>query len=126
MLGLRLADIDRFAPELHNPEIMEHSGSGDVTYKNYRMIAATAVRAGIIDKAGMNDFLKRVSMPGFAPTQGHIPSGVPYVGHAVDAMHGGEIKRVMFVCKASLFLNRLTELWDGVSFVLEKNPAIDP
>jgi hypothetical protein len=24
--------------------------------------------------------------------------------------------------KASLFLNRLTELYDGVSFVLERNP----
>jgi hypothetical protein len=34
-------------------------------------------------------------------------------------MHRGELQRAMFVCKASLFLNRLTELYDGVSFVLE-------
>ena len=31
----------------------------------------------------------------------------------------GEIKRAMFICKASLFLNRLTTLYDGVSFIIE-------
>ena len=35
----------------------------------------------------------------------------------------GEIRRVMVLAKASLFLSRLTELYDGVSFVLEANPA---
>ena len=118
-LGLTMADVDRFAPELHNPEIMEHSGSGDVAHKNYRMIAATAVLAGEIDKAGMSAFIERVGMTGFAPTQGHIPSGVPYVGHALAGMQAGELSRVMFLCKASLFLNRLTGLFDGVSFLLE-------
>jgi len=120
-LGLNLSDIDRFAPELHNPEIMEFAGSGDVVHKNYRMIAATAVRAGLIDKADMNAFIERVGMVGFAPTQGHIPSALPYLGHAMRAMAAGEIRRVMFLCKASLFLNRLTSLYDGVSFVVEAN-----
>jgi hypothetical protein len=118
-LDIDITDIDRFAPELHNPEIMEHSGSGDVVHKNYRMIAATAVVCGAIEKAQMNDFVERVGMTGFAPTQGHIPSGVPYIGHAAAAMRRGELSRVMFLCKASLFLNRLTALYDGVSFVLE-------
>ncbi len=118
-LGLTMADVDRFAPELHNPEIMEFSGSGDVAHKNYRMIAATAVLAGEIDKAGMRAFTERIGMTGFAPTQGHIPSGVPYVGHALAAMQAGELSRAMFLCKASLFLNRLTSLFDGVSFLLE-------
>ena len=122
-LGLNMADVDRFAPELHNPEIMEHSGSGDVAHKNYRMIAATAVLAGEIDKAGMNAFTERVGMTGFAPTQGHIPSGMPYLGHALAAMQAGQLSRVMFLCKASLFLNRLTELFDGVSFLLESQQA---
>ena len=31
----------------------------------------------------------------------------------------------MIVAKASLFLNRLTELYDGVSFVLERNPGLE-
>lgn len=120
-LGLPLTAIDRFAPELHNPEIMEHAGSGDVAHKNYRMIAAMAVRAGAIEKKDMQDFIERVGMPGFAPTQGHIPSGVAFIGHALEAMRHGEIRRAMILSKASLFLNRLTELYDGVSFVLEAN-----
>jgi betaine reductase len=121
-LGLKMTDIDKYAPELHNPEIMEHSGSGDVAHKNYRMIAAMAVRAGAIEKAGMQAFIDRIGMPGFAPTQGHIPSGVAYIGHALDALQRGRLQRVMILSKASLFLNRLTGLYDGVSFVLEANP----
>jgi hypothetical protein len=119
-LGLTMSDVDRYAPELHNPEIMEHAGSGDVAHKNYRMIAATAVRTGLIGKADMDGFIDKIGMTGFAPTQGHIPSGVPYLGHAAAAMERGEINRVLFVCKASLFLNRMTSLYDGVSFLLER------
>jgi betaine reductase len=121
-LDLTMGDVDRYAPELHNPEIMQHSGSGDVVHKNYRMIAAMAVLAGAIEKADMSAFIERVGMPGFAPTQGHIPSGVPYIGHAAAAMQRGELSRVMVLAKASLFLNRLTELYDGVSFLLEAQP----
>jgi len=60
-------------------------------------------------------------MPGFAPTQGHIPSGVPFLAHAADMMAQGKLNRVMIVGKGSLFLGRLTNLFDGVSFILEKN-----
>jgi len=118
-LGLSMLDIDRYAPELHNAELMEYAGSGDVAHKNYRMIAATAVLAGAIERSAMPAFIERVGMTGFAPPQGHIPSGVPYLGHAMLAMARGEIKRAMFICKASLFLNRLTTLYDGVSFIIE-------
>jgi betaine reductase len=118
-LGLQIGDVDRFAPELHNRELMEYSGSGDVAHKNYRMIAAMAVRAGVITRAEMGAFIERVGMPGFAPPQGHIPSGVPYLGHSMQAMARGELHRVMVICKASLFLNRVTSLYDGVSFVVE-------
>ena len=122
-LGLEIPDVDRFAPELHNPEIMEHAGSGDVARKNYRTIAAMAVMAGQLEKREMKDFVARVGMPGFAPTQGHIPSAVPYLGHAADAIRRGDIRRAMFIGKASLFLGRCTDLFDGVSFLLEPNPA---
>ena len=122
-LGLALTDIDRFAPELQNPEIMEFAGSGDVAKKNYRKIAAMAVMTGLIEKKDMSDWIERVGMVGFAPTQGHIPSAVPYLGHAIEAMKKGEIKRAMFLARASIFLNRCTNLLDGVSFVLEKNPG---
>jgi betaine reductase len=120
-LGLRFADVDRFAPELHNPEIMELAGSGDVAHKNYRAIAALAVLAGQLEKREMDAFVERVGMPGFAPTQGHVPSGVAYLGHAGEALRRRELRRVHVVSKASLFLGRCTELYDGVSFLLEEN-----
>ncbi len=121
-LGLRVTDVDRFAPELHNPEIMEFAGSGDVAYKNYRNIAAMAVLAGQVERSEMERFVSRIAMPGFAPTQGHIPSAVAYLGHAVRALRRGEARRILFLAKASLFLNRITDLYDGVSFLLEANP----
>jgi len=122
-LGLKLTDIDRFAPELQNPEITEFAGSGDVTKKNYRKIAAMAVLAGQLGKEEMEAWISRVGMVGFAPTQGHIPSAVPYLGHAMAAMEHGEIKRAMFLARASIFLNRCTSLLDGVSFIVEQNPG---
>lgn len=125
-LGLKMTDIDKYAPELHNPEIMEHAGSGDVAHKNYRMIAAMAVRAGVIQRSEMQAFIDRIGMVGFAPTQGHIPSGVAYIGHAMREFGQGRMDRVMILSKASLFLNRITELYDGVSFVLETNPGARP
>ncbi|HCL79979.1 MAG TPA: glycine reductase, partial [Synergistaceae bacterium] len=62
-------------------------------------------------------------LPGFAHTQGHIPSGVPYVGHACDALRAGSMKRAMIIGKGSLFLARLTNLADGASFLLEPPSA---
>jgi betaine reductase len=123
-LGLKCTDIDRYAAELQNPEIMEFAGSGDVASKNYRKIAAMAVRAGQLEQSEMNVWIERIGMPGFAPTQGHIPSAIPYIGHAMEAMGRGEIKRAMFLSRASLFLGRCTNLLDGVSFILERNPDL--
>ena len=60
-------------------------------------------------------------MPGFAPTQGHIPSGVPSIGHCRDMMLEGRLQKAMIVGKGSLFLGRMTNLFDGVSIVMEKN-----
>ena len=123
-LGLTFHDIDKFATELQNPEIMEYAGSGDVTAKNYRKIAAMAVMARQLDRHEMSNWIHKVGMVGFAPTQGHIPSAVPFIGHAVKEMDQGTINRVMFLSRASLFLNRCTNLIDGVSFILEKNPGL--
>ena len=35
----------------------------------------------------------------------------------------GKIERAMIVGKGSLFLGRMTNLFDGVSIVIEKNPG---
>ncbi|HSE86179.1 MAG TPA: DUF5940 domain-containing protein, partial [Candidatus Binatia bacterium] len=39
-LGMKLTDVDRYAVELHNPEITVPSGSGDVPRTNYLTLAA--------------------------------------------------------------------------------------
>ena len=120
-LGLRFQDVDKYATELHNPELTEPSGSGNVPLLNYRLIAALATLSEEISKSEMPRFVETHGMPGFSPTQGHIASAVPFLGHAVDRLVAGEMERVMFLAKGSLFLGRMTQLSDGLSFVLERN-----
>lgn len=117
--GMRMVDVDRYAVEMHNPEITEPGDSGDVPRTNYRTLAAMAVFRKEIAREEMDAFAARHGMPGFAPTQGHIPAGVPYLGHAHAAMRRGDLHRAMIVAKGSLFLGRMTQLVDGVSFVVE-------
>jgi glycine/sarcosine/betaine reductase complex component C subunit beta len=117
--GLRFADVDKYAAELQNSEITLPAGAGDVAEANAKMIAALAVIKGQLDRTAIMDFVGRHGVIGFAPTQGHIPSGVPFVGHAVDAIASGAIQRAMIIGKGSLFLARLTNLADGASFLLE-------
>lgn len=118
--GLGFADVDKYAPELHNPEITLPAGAGNVPEANYKMIAALGVMKGQIEKSAMTDFIKKHGMMGFAHTQGHIPSGVPFIGHAADAISAGTMNRAMIIGKGSLFLARLTNLADGISFLIEK------
>lgn len=121
--GLKVTDIDKFAPELQNPDITTPAGAGNVPEANYKMIAALAVKRGDIERTGINDFVKEHGLIGWAPTQGHIPSGVPYIGPLRDDILSGKVTRGMIIGKGSLFLGRMTNLFDGVSFVVEKNPG---
>ena len=120
--GYRLTDVDRYATEMHNPEVTLPAGSGNTPYTNYKIMAAMAAMEKEIDPRAIEDFVKEKGMPGFSPTQGHVPAAVPFVGHALEAMRRGEIKSVLFVAKGSLFLGRMSQLSDGMSFLLEKNP----
>ena len=95
------------------------AGAGNVPEANYKMIAALSVMKGQIERADIPKFVAERGMPGFVPTQGHIPSGVPYIGHALEALKAGTIKRAMIIGKGSLFLGRLTNLADGASFIME-------
>jgi betaine reductase len=122
--GLRLSDVDRYAVELHNPDITEPAGSGDVPHRNYQMIAALAAQQGEIDRAGIGRFIEMHGMPGFSPTQGHIASAVAYLPHAIAGLTGGTLRRVQFVAKGSLFLGRMTNMADGASVLLERNEAL--
>lgn len=120
-VGLKITDVDKYSVEMQNPEITEPAGAGDVPLANYKMIAALGAKRGDIEKTAMNSFIANHGMPGFAPTQGHIPSGVPFVGAARELMIEGKIQRAMIVGKGSLFLGRMTNQFDGVSIIMEKN-----
>ena len=120
-LGLKLTDVDKYAPELHNAEITLPAGAGNVPEANFKMIAALSVMKGQLKREEIPQFVAEHGIPGFVHTQGHIPSGVPYMGHARDAIKAGSIKRAMIIGKGSLFLGRMTNLFDGVSFVVRKN-----
>ena len=123
-LGLGFRDIDKYATELHNPEVTLPSGSGDVPKLNYRMIAALAVKSGQVNQEDMLAFVQAHGMPGYAPTQGHIASAVPFLGHAVRGLRDGSMQSAMFLAKGSLFLGRMTQMSDGMSFILERNPGL--
>ncbi len=118
---LTFTDIDKYSVEMHNHEITVPAGAGNVPEANYKMIGALAVMKKQLERKDLMDFVKKHGMPGFAVTQGHIPSGVPFVGHAIKMMKNDEINRAMIIGKGSLFLGRMTNLFDGVSFVMEKN-----
>lgn len=119
--GLGILDIDKYSPEMQNPDITKPAGAGDVPEANYKMIAALGVKKGEIARADIAKFVKEHGMTGWAPTQGHIPSGVPYLGPVRDEVLAGETKRAMIIGKGSLFLGRMTNLFDGVSFVVQAN-----
>ena len=118
-LGLKLTDVDKYAPELHNAEITLPAGAGNVPEANYKMIGALSVMKGQIKREDIPKFVEEHGLPGFVHTQGHIPSGVPYLGHARDDIKAGKINRAMIIGKGSLFLGRLTNLADGASFLVE-------
>jgi betaine reductase len=120
-VGMKMTDIDKYATEMHNPEITLPAGSGDTPSINYKTMAALAALNKQIDRTEIEKFVKERGMPGFSPTQGHVPSAVPFLGHALEAMKKGNMKRAMFVAKGSLFLGRMSQLSDGISFLLEAN-----
>jgi betaine reductase len=122
-LGLRITDVDEYAAELHNPDITEPEGSGNIPERNYRLIAALGARRGLFSATEMEAFVEQRGIPGFAPTQGHIASAFSYVGHAREALTVGSARRVMLLAKGSLFLGRMCEQSDGMSVLLERNTA---
>jgi glycine/sarcosine/betaine reductase complex component C subunit beta len=118
-LGRGILDVDRYATELHDPEITEPAGAGNVPSRNYRLIGALAVRRGELPRAELDGFERSHGLPGFSPTQGHVASAVPWLPHGLAALRDGEIGSTMLLAKGSLFLGRMTELADGMSILLE-------
>jgi glycine/sarcosine/betaine reductase complex component C subunit beta len=123
-LGRGILDVDRYATELHDPEITEPAGAGNVPSRNYKLIGALAVRRGELAREDLDGFEREHGLPGYSPTQGHVASAIPYLPHALTALRAGEIGSAMLVAKGSLFLGRMTELADGLSLILE--PGKEP
>lgn len=121
--GLTVTDVDKYSVEMQNPDITKPAGAGDVPEANYKMIAAMGVKRKEIDRKDMMNFVKSHGMPGWAPTQGHIPSGVPYLGFVKEDLTTGNMQRAMIVGKGSLFLARMTNQFDGASVIIERNPG---
>ncbi|MEA3423360.1 MAG: glycine/sarcosine/betaine reductase complex component C subunit beta [Bacillota bacterium] len=121
--NLKVTDVDKYSVEMQNPDITKPAGAGDVPESNYKMIGAMGVKRGDIDRKELPAFVKKHGLPGWAPTQGHIPSGVPYLGFAIDDLTKGSCNRTMIVGKGSLFLGRMTNLFDGASIIIERNPG---
>lgn len=121
-LGLPLTAVDDYATELHDPEVTETAGSGNVPDRNYRTIAALAMRRGDIAREDLDAFVRERGMPGFAPTQGHLASALCYLPHALRRIATGAAGRAMLIAKGSLFLGRMCQLSDGMSVLVERNP----
>ena len=119
--NLTVKDVDKYSAEMQNPDITKPAGAGDVPNANFKMIGALGVMKKQLEKTEINDFIENHGMEGWAPTQGHIPSGVPYLGFCREDLTSGDLNRAMIIGKGSLFLGRMTNLFDGVSIVLERN-----
>jgi glycine/sarcosine/betaine reductase complex component C subunit beta len=118
-LGRKIVDVERIATELHDPEITEPAGAGNVPQRNYKLMGALAVKRGELAREELDAFERMHGLPGFSPTQGHVASAVPWLPHALEALRGGELSSTMLVAKGSLFLGRMTELADGMSILIE-------
>ena len=118
--GLKVTDIDKFSPEMQNPDITKPAGAGDVPLANYKMIAALAVKRGDIAEGRSGQVHRRArphrlgSHPGPHPLRRALHRLCPG-GSSWPA----SINRVMIIGKGSLFLGRMTNLFDGVSFVIQ-------
>ncbi|MBI9031420.1 ketoacyl-ACP synthase III family protein [bacterium] len=123
-IGKKIPDINKFCAEMQIPEMTVPAGAGDVPTQNIKMIAALAVKSGQLERSAMPKFVEEHGYQGFAPTQGHIPSGVPIIGHGREHILAGNYENFMVIGKGSLFLGRMTNLFDGISIVIEKNPGL--
>ena len=117
-VGLKVTDIDLFGTEMHNPELTEPQGSGNVPLRNYRMIAALAAKSHHIASDEVTTFLEERCVAGFAPTQGHLASAICLLPYGIELLDGNT-SRFLLAAKGSLFLGKMSELSDGMSVVIE-------
>src|ERR671922_89296 len=62
-LGRGILDVDRYATELHDPDITEPAGAGNVPSRNYRLIGALAVKRGELPRERLDGFEHERGLP---------------------------------------------------------------
>jgi len=105
-LGRGILDVDRYATELHDPEITEPAGAGNVPSRNYRLIGALAVKRGELPRDELDGFdldiannakllreLERVDRERAARGDGPAPRSARYMCVAAYVGNAGEIFR---------------------------------
>ena len=118
-----MTPVDDFANDHHVPELTGPQASGNVAERNYKAIVALAVRQEEIERSEIDVFVAERGMAAHSPTQGHIASALCYLPHACQRLReDGGAERVLMMAKGSLFLGRMSELADGMSVLLERNP----
>jgi glycine/sarcosine/betaine reductase complex component C subunit beta len=115
-----LLDVDRYAVELHNAEVTDTAGSGDVPRTNYRTLGSLAARQKLIQPGEIDGFARTHGLPGFSPTQGHVASAMPFLPHALRMMRENRLQSTMLIAKGSLFLGKMTTMADGISVLIER------
>ena len=121
-LGMAMLDVDDYATELHNPEITEPQGSGNVPERNYKTLAALAVRSGDIAREDIGDFVARArACRASRRRRGTSPRRSAICPTRRRGSLSGEAQRVQLIAKGSLFLGRMSEQSDGMSVILERN-----
>ena len=123
--NMKIRDIDVYSAEMQNPDITKLAGAGNVPEANYKMIFSLGVKRREFESKELSTFIATHGLQGWAPTQGHIPSGIPYLGFGVNDLTVGNLNRAMIIGKGSLFLGRMTNLFDGISFLIERNSGYE-
>ena len=62
---------------------------------------------------------------GWGSNEGESTAGAPAIGFVRNDIMSGKIKNAMIIGKGSLFLGRMTNLFDGASFVIQANTGAE-
>ena len=79
---MKITDIDKFSPEMQNPDITKPAGAGDVPLANYKMIGALAVKRGELDRKELANFTTEKGLTGW-----HRPRDISRQVYRISDLH---------------------------------------
>ena len=119
-LGLKMTEIDKYATEMHNPEITLPAGSGDTPLTNYRIMASLAAINMQIDKERDRQVRQGAGDAGLRADAGARPLGCalsrPRPGGDEAGDETGHVRR-----EGQPLFGEDVPAFRGVSFILEAN-----